>query len=519
MHPLGGGMVSEESLLEALFMSAPDGILFVSVAGRVVRANPAAARIFGYAEAELVGLPLEQLVPDELREKHVALRRGYLEHGRPRAMGSGPPLAGRRKDGARVPLDIMVGSARSEDGVTLYAVFRDLTEQTRVEAKLRQAQDLEAVGRLAGGVAHDFNNVLSVILATVDLAMRSPSLDEETRADLAMAKDAGRHAMTLTRQLLAFSRKQVLQPRDLDLNEIVSRLENVVQRMVGEDIDIDLRLTSDPAHVRADPSQIEQVILNLAANARDAMPDGGTVEIVTTHETLDAEQARQVNVAPATYVVLRISDVGVGMDADTRARAFEPFFSTKGRQGGTGLGLATVHGIVHQSGGGISLESAPGRGTSITLYFPRSPSATTSSSKPSHPRLSLNLTNDETILVIEDQHAVRRALARSLSRFGFVVLEASGDDAVAIARQHAGAIHVVVSDVVLPGTNGRELAARISSERPEARTILMSGYTDDMLVRRGVHDDSLPFLQKPFSSDALVAKIREVLGKADADRG
>jgi signal transduction histidine kinase len=384
-----------------------------------------------------------------------------------------------------------------------------MLEREELEAQLRHAQKMEAVGRLAGGVAHDFNNLLTVILGASHVALDALPEGHELRGLLDDVRDAGERAAALTRQLLAFSRKQILQPRVVDLAEIVDRTQAMLSRLLGEEISIATSFESNGDRVRVDPAQIEQVILNLAVNAKDAMPRGGTLTIATDAEELDAEEARQLAVEPGRYVRLAVSDTGAGMDEETQSRIFEPFYTTKDQGKGTGLGLATVYGIVEQSGGRINVVSAVDRGTTFELYFP---------SLLVEPGAELDrggagpLAGRETVLVVEDEEAVRRFVSEVFRSNGYTVLEArNGDEALTRSRSHDGDVDLVVTDVVMPGMSGPELVSQLVEERPGTRVIFMSGYPDCELGERPGLATSVPFVQKPFAPQTILARARDVL--------
>ena len=372
---------------------------------------------------------------------------------------------------------------------------------------------MEAVGRLAGGVAHDFNNVLTAITGYSELLLDELQPGDPKRQDVEEIKAAGLRAAALTRQLLAFSRKQVLQTRVLDVNDVVRGLEKMLRRLLGEDVKVELALEAALGAVRADPGQLEQVIVNLAVNSRDAMPGGGLLTLETANVELDEAYVNShAGASPGRHVMLAVTDTGIGMDAETRSQIFEPFFTTKERGKGTGLGLSVVYGIVKQSGGSVWVYSEPGRGTTFKVYLPRV----------DEPVEGLELESavqpvaggTETVLVAEDDPAVREIVADVLTRKGYRVLRApDGQTALEMARAAAGEIHLLVTDIVMPGMTGRQLAEAFAIARPGVRVLYMSGYTDGAVVRQGVLAEGLPFLQKPFTPNALALKVREVLDR------
>jgi nitrogen-specific signal transduction histidine kinase len=385
-----------------------------------------------------------------------------------------------------------------------------MTERRALEEQFRQAQKMEAVGRLAGGVAHDFNNLLTVILSYTDMLMEDASPKDARAEDLSEIRKAAVAAASLTRQLLAFSRQQVIEPRLLNLNDVVESSEKMLRRLIGEDIDVQATLSSTPLTVLIDPGQLEQVMMNLAVNARDAMPTGGKLTLETANVTLDAEYARDHwPVTPGNFAMLAVSDIGCGMDEQTRSRMFEPFFTTKGAAHGTGLGLATVYGIVKQSNGFISVYSEPGKGTSFKIYLPLLDEAPEQYAAKPGSEATPTPSGTETILLAEDATAVRVAARQILERLGYTVLEAAnGADALSAAR---AAIDLLLTDVVMPEMSGRELVDRFAKLRPSTKVLFMSGYTDDAIVRHGVLRPGTAYLQKPFSADTLGRKVREVL--------
>jgi PAS domain S-box-containing protein len=403
--------------------------------------------------------------------------------------------------------------------LALEGIIHDITERRgaevereNMEQQMRAAQRMEAVGRLAGGVAHDFNNVLTVIQSYAGF-LRSELRDgDPMRDDLDVIVDAAERAARLTAQLLAFSRKQVQQLAVADLNQVVGEVDKMLRRLIGEDIDLVANLRPDLWHVKVDLTQVEQILMNLAVNARDAMPDGGKLTIETANVELDAAYgaAKNAQIPPGDYVMLAVTDTGIGMDAATRAEIFEPFFTTKPLGKGTGLGLSTVYGIVKQSGGYIWVYSEPGAGSSFKIYLPRI------EGEPLSMKIrranAIDPRGDETILIVEDEDAVRRAVARVLTGLGYDVLEAAdGREALAICEQRRGDIHVMVTDIVMPQLNGRELADRAAACQPDMRVLYMSGYTDSAIVHHGRLEAGMAFLQKPFTPDVLARKVRQML--------
>ena len=405
------------------------------------------------------------------------------------------------------PLRNEVGAV--EGGVV---VFRDVTESKRTEERLGQVQKMEAVGRLAGGIAHDFNNILSVILSYSEMIGSNLNTDDPIFDDIEEISKAGNRAAALTRQLLAFSRQQVLEPKVLDLNQSVADMDKMLRRMLGADVELTILPTPELWRVKADPGQIEQLLMNLAVNARDAMPNGGKLTIETSNIEMDDDyEMEHPGVFAGSYVRVAVSDTGIGMSRETQARIFEPFFTTKEKGKGTGLGLATVFGIVKQSGGNIWVYSEPGNGTTFKLQFPKvsgdADSTVATQSETDRFR------GTETILLVEDDDQVRVLARDILRRNGHVVLEASnGGEALLICEQHGASIDLLLTDLILPRMSGRQLTERLSGMRPKMKVLFMSGYTDDAILQHGILDSGVPFLQKPLTRASLTRKVREVLG-------
>jgi len=496
--------------LAKLVEHAPIGIFRSTRAGKVLSVNAALVRMLGYATAaEVIDLDMARDVyadPAErqrLLDEHPYTDREYDEM----------EATWKRKDGTPLHVELIGRAVRNAAGtIESYETFvRDVTEQRRLQRELVQAQKMEAVGRLAGGIAHDFNNLLTAILGSAELALETLPAGAPEREEVDEVRKAALRAADLTRQLLAFSRQQVIAPKVLNPNDVVGGMDKMLRRLLGEDVELRAALASDLGVVKVDPSQLEQVVLNLAVNARDAMPDGGTLTIETQNIELDQQYVQgHLSAQPGPYVMLAVSDTGVGMDAGTQARIFEPFFTTKEKGRGTGLGLATVYGIVKQSGGLIWVYSEPGHGTAFKVYFPRVAAVAAPATASVAPPTSVR--GSETILVVEDDETIRNLVLKVLKGNGYTVLAAAnGDEAERVAGQHRGRIHLLITDVVLPGLSGPEVARRLVTTRTDTRVLYLSGYTNDAVLRRGVLEAGVAFLQKPFTPGVLGRKIREVL--------
>ena len=505
---------ASEASYSALVERAPLGIYRSTPTGRFLSANAALARMLGYDSPEhLLTLDMARDVyadPEERRrlvEQDTYTDRVYDEL----------EATWKRKDGARIRVQLSVRASRDKDGrVEFYEAFvRDITTQRQLEAQLAQAQKMEAIGRLAGGVAHDFNNLLTVILSYSDLLLEDLPAGSADRDDVTQIRKAAQGASELTRQLLAFSRQQVLQPKVVDLNTAVSGIERLLARVLREDIKLRCALAPDAGTIRVDPGQLEQVLMNLAVNARDAMPQGGLLTIETANVDLDAEYLQAHAMAkPGRYVMLAVTDTGVGMDAATQARIFEPFFTTKEVGKGTGLGLATVQGIVQQSGGFIWVYSEPDHGTVFKIYLPLVDEPVSQTERAT----AEDTRGTETVLVAEDVTAVRAVTREMLRRYGYNVLEAAdGATALEVAANFKEPIHLLLTDVVMPDLNGRDLAARLQAARADLKVLFMSGYTDDAVVRHGILQQGIAYLQKPFTPESLARKVRTVLDAEGAD--
>jgi PAS domain S-box-containing protein len=480
--------------------------IHVAQDGILLEVNPGFLEMFGYDRMEeVIGRPVTDFAAEESRAE---VERRYAS-----SVDGTYEVVGRRKDGKKILLEVTGKTHTIAGRPGRITALRDMTEKRALEDQFRQAQKMEAVGRLAGGVAHDFNNLLTVIMSYTDMLLEGVSPQDPRAEDLDQIRKAAVAAASLTRQLLAFSRQQVIEPRLVNLNEIVSLSQKMLNRLIGDDVEVVTTLTSEPVAVMIDPGQLEQVIMNLAVNSRDAMPQGGKLILETASVKMDAEFARDHwRANPGRFAMLAVTDTGTGMDEQTLARIFEPFFTTKEIGKGTGLGLATAYGIVKQSSGFIRVFSEPGHGTTFRIYFPLVDEA---AEKYAQPELAQLQVGTETILLAEDAAAVRVAARQILERLGYTVLEApTGRDALSIASKRLSPIHLLLTDVVMPEMSGRELTERFVKLRPDARVLYMSGYTDDAIVRHGILRPGIAYLQKPFSPDTLARKVREVLDRS-----
>jgi two-component system cell cycle sensor histidine kinase/response regulator CckA len=618
-----------EGRYRELLEAAPDGILEIDREGRIVLANAGAQRTFGYTAEELLGQPLEMLVPERYRRQHSLWREDFMADPSKIRVRQGGEVLARRKSGVEFPAEVSLSPVKSDESGLVLCIVRDITSRKAVETALResnhriasilesitdafialdnegkltymngkaeqimrcrreqvigkniwerfpelagsvlqheceraaqarvpaefttfyptaqiwaeihvypgenglsiysqditvrkhledqfrQAQKLEALGRLAGGVAHDFNNLLTIIGGYGQMLLDSVEPRNPMRKDIEPIVEAASRASALTRQLLAFSRRQMVQPKVLDLNRLVNRMSRILQRVIGEDIRLTLALAPELGRVKADPGQIEQVVMNLAVNARDAMPDGGRLEIATANLDLaaSAQSGLDGDIPEGSYVVLSLADTGTGMTEDVRSHIFEPFFTTKPKGKGTGLGLSTVYGIVKQSGGELSVDTHPGEGTTFRIYLPRLTGPKKASKITGRARKLAK--GSEKVLLVEDEPEVRKLTRSMLRHLGYTVVEAAdGPAALKAWRKHGPSIDLLLTDVVMPNMSGRQLAERLASEQPGLKVLYMSGYTDEIIAHQGVIDSDKELLQKPFTRDLLAEKIRKVL--------
>jgi PAS domain S-box-containing protein len=497
-------------LLAAIVQSSDDAIISTDLEGAIVSWNRGAERMYGYGAEEARAKPISLLFPADSGDEPHAVRDAFangesLDHYETK---------GKRKDGAVIDISVTVSRVHSADGSLTgrSMIARDITEHKRLQKEFFVTQKMDAIGRLAAGVAHDFNNLLTVIASYSALMLDDMSENNEMYAGLREIEKAGEKAAALTRQLLAFCRKQVLEPKALNINAIVADMDRMLRRLISEDIDLVTILEPALWSVKADPGHIEQVVMNLAVNARDAMVIGGKLTIETANIEFDsAFTHRHTAVLPGAYVLLAITDTGTGMDDETQARIFEPFFTTKSPGEGTGLGLATVYGIVQQSAGSVLVYSELGHGTAFKIYLPRIQEAPAARESPVQPS---PYQGTETILVAEDEDVIRAMVCRVLKKSGYTVLEAkNGTEALLIAERHSSRIDLMITDVVMPSMGGGELAETLTASRPGMKVLFMSGYTNNAIICNGVLAPNTAFLEKPFVPKTLSRKVREVLGR------
>jgi two-component system, cell cycle sensor histidine kinase and response regulator CckA len=502
-------LIEREELFRLITENAADMIAVVDTKGRRLYNSPSYEKILGYTPLELGGTTaVDQIHPEDREMVFKA-----AAEARSTGVGRSLEYRMRHKDGSWRTLESRASTISKGGRVEkLVIVNRDVTERKHLEDQFRQSQKMEAVGRLSGGVAHDFNNLLGVIIGYGEIVQEGTAAESPLRTCIDEILKAGHRAGGLTRQLLAFSRQQVMDPRVLDLNVVVKDMEKMLRRLIGEDIRLKTGLDSTLVHIKADQGQIEQVIMNLAVNARDAMLDGGELRLTTSNFHMDEDFVRRYPypVLVGDYVLLTVSDNGVGMDATTRARVFEPFFTTKEKGKGTGLGLSMVYGVVKQSGGYIEVLSEPGAGATFTIYLPKVEVAVDPQKLPAE--LPASMLGTETLLLVEDETSLRKLSRHLLELCGYEVLEAeNGTEALKVSQEHRGIIHLLLTDVVMPGMSGRVLADQLVKRRPETRVVYMSGYTGQTVGEHGVLAEGSFFLPKPFTRQALAHKIREAL--------
>jgi two-component system, cell cycle sensor histidine kinase and response regulator CckA len=508
-------ILSSEARFRSVARSATDAIVLADERGKIMFANASTEVMFGYLPDTLVGTPLTALMPARFREDHATGLARVRDGGPSRVIGRVVELVGLRRDGTEFPIELSLSTWESQGQRCFSGIIRDISDRKAAEndarqqeERLRQAARMEGIGALAGGIAHDFNNVLTAIFGCTDMLLEDIPIDSPLRENVMVIRDAADRAAAMTRQLLAFGRRQILRVVTIDVNRLITKLHKMLSRLLPESIHFELRLYDGLPPINADYSQIEQVVMNLVVNARDAMPGGGSLIVETSAVNLDEGYvAVHPGTKPGPHVLVAITDTGVGMDTETQQRIFEPFFTTKGHTG-TGLGLSTVYGIVQQSGGSIWVYSEPGQGTTFKLYFP----AATAQIISAAPQPLARGVGSENVLIVEDDEAIRRVGVRVLRNEGYSVLQAaSAEEALEIDAQALARVDLMITDVVLPGLNGRQLADSLRSTYPNMRVLFVSGYTEDAIVHHGVLDEGVAFLPKPFSPRALLGRVRAML--------
>ena len=515
--PGGCGVVKQDESyhgirLQAVLDTAVDGIILIDAKGNVLTINPACERLFGYRAIEVLGRNVKMLMPPVYSENHDSYLANYQRTHEPKIIGIGREVLGQRKDGQIFPMYLSVGEAKQQPESIFVGIISDLSERRATEERLRRSQRMEAIGQLTGGIAHDFNNLLAIVVGNLELAQELPSLPLDARELVMEAMGASERGAELVRRLLAFARKQQLEPRAINLNERLPEIVHLLKRTLGEAIQVTTHEAEDLWDALADPTQVDDAVVNLAINARDAMPDGGVLTIDTSNVFLDEDYAEDhIDVTAGEYVMLAVSDTGVGMNPEVAARALEPFFTTKPAGRGTGLGLSQVYGFVKQSGGHVSIYSEPGHGTTVKLYLPRSnPSAVLAEAE--RDKSGLALTGTESILVVEDNPDVRRLVKRQLTELGYTVHEAGhGPEALRLIQTDLP-LDLMFTDVIMPeGMTGYELAGHARESRPGLKVLFTSGYT---AIGAGQEIDSRaggPLLSKPYRKRDLAHFVRAAL--------
>ena len=509
---------AREALLQAVLNSAVDGIVLIDTSGIIQSVNPSVQKMFGYAPEELVGHNVKILMPSPWREEHDGYLARYQATGEARIIGIGREVAGQRRDGSTFPVDLAVSEVRHGGEVFYLGMLRDISERVRLEAEIRQAQKMEAIGRLAGGVAHDFNTLLGTIRGYSEMLLSALSPEGALRRHVEQIHRAALRGADLTRQLLVFSRRQEIKAQAVDLGKLLADVEVMLDRLLGEDIHLMRHIEPQLGRVWGDPGELHQVLLNLIVNACDAMPMGGSLTLALRNLEAYEEIAVEGGRLPAgPYVLLQVTDTGVGMDEEVHSRIFEPFFTTKGPGKGTGLGLSTVHAIVQRCKGGIVVESQPGQGATFRVYLPSAGPAAQEAAEPAAAPEEAAVTasggHHETVLLAEDDAMFRGLLRQVLEGQGYRVLAAE-NPAVALetAAAHGDAIQLLLSDMIMPGGTGVDLARRLTGLHPEMKVVLMSGYTDDALASREADRTTADaFLEKPFATQDLLRVLRELL--------
>ena len=497
--------------LQSIIASAMDAIITVDEKQQIVVFNKAAEEIFRCSAVDVIGKSIDRFLPESLREIHRQHVFGFGQTGvSNRSMYAPRTIVAVRSNGEEFPVEASISQIRTSTENLYTVILRDISVRKRTEEQLRQAQKMEAVGQLAGGVAHEFNNYLAIIMGYTELLERETVGNDSLRMSLSEIKDASQKVASLTRQLLAFSRKQVIEPREVDLNSTVWETHKLLRRLIPVTIDLIPKLQDDVGKVKADPAQVQQILINLVLNARDSMPDGGKIFIETEEVDLDPEYAsRQLDVQPGRYVMLSVADTGIGMDHETLSHIFEPFFTTKEEGKGTGLGLSTTYGIVKQSGGHLTVASVPGKGSTFRIYLPK---LSDCGAIPQPSKAQSSQPRRQTVLVVEDEGALRKLMTKVLERAGFQVVEAKdGEQAVEICKSGAEPLDMVVSDLAMPRLNGLQLKEVVAGLRPKLKFLLISGYAEDVVEDPTILRTDTNFLEKPFLPDELILKVREIL--------